>query len=224
MIDLSERQPFAIGGRRECYVHPNHPGRCLKVIRQEFSPEKLRRESGFLRSLRKRERDFNENASDFSVLRGLEKTGDPEIWNHLPQCYGMEQTSRGDALSIKLFRDGDGLISRSLLDHLTRHGIDASLDRAIDLFCKFWISLAIPTRDLGLHNIVVCRDGDDVSLKLIDGFGSTQTPIIALIYPPAAKKRSVRKARRLRQEIDEFLANPNLATGTIARGVLLNRE
>lgn len=41
MIDLTNLKPFAIGGRRECYVHPHQPDRCLKVIREEFAPSKL---------------------------------------------------------------------------------------------------------------------------------------------------------------------------------------
>ena len=32
MINLSDATPFAEGGNRKCYVHPNNPNRCLKVI------------------------------------------------------------------------------------------------------------------------------------------------------------------------------------------------
>ena len=32
MINLSDATPFAEGGNRKCYVHPNNPDRCLKVI------------------------------------------------------------------------------------------------------------------------------------------------------------------------------------------------
>ena len=32
MIVLSNSTPFAEGGNRKCYVHPNNPDRCLKVV------------------------------------------------------------------------------------------------------------------------------------------------------------------------------------------------
>ena len=32
MINLSDAAPFAEGGNRKCYVHPNNPNRCLKVV------------------------------------------------------------------------------------------------------------------------------------------------------------------------------------------------
>ena len=32
MIDLNGVTPFAEGGNRRCFVHPNNPNRCLKVI------------------------------------------------------------------------------------------------------------------------------------------------------------------------------------------------
>ena len=225
MIDLSKQQPFAIGGRRECYIHPEFPDRCLKVTREEFSPAKLRKQSGFLRSLRKSEGDFNENVSDFRTLRKLEKSGDPDIWNHLPKCFGWDPTTRGNALSVELFRDYDGLISRSLLDQLTRHGMDDRLQSAISKFCDFWKSRTIASRDLGLHNIVVNKPSHDhYSLKLIDGFGSTQSPFLPRIYPAATRRRSVRKADRLQGEIKALLACPDAASKTIDRGVLLRRS
>ena len=32
MINLDEVTPFAEGGNRMCFVHPDNPNRCLKVI------------------------------------------------------------------------------------------------------------------------------------------------------------------------------------------------
>ena len=32
MIKLSESTPFSEGGNRKCFIHPDKPDRCLKVI------------------------------------------------------------------------------------------------------------------------------------------------------------------------------------------------
>ena len=32
MINLDGIKPFAEGGNRMCFVHPDNPGRCLKVV------------------------------------------------------------------------------------------------------------------------------------------------------------------------------------------------
>ena len=32
MIILSDASPFAEGGNRKCFVHPDNPNRCLKVV------------------------------------------------------------------------------------------------------------------------------------------------------------------------------------------------
>lgn len=221
MIDLSDLQPFAIGGRRECYIHPLHPDRCLKVIRSEFPPNKLRKKSGFFRALRKSADDFNENLSDLRVLRELAASNHNRIWDHLPKCHGMEETNRGGALSTELFRDADGLISRSLLDHLTRHGSSPRMERGIDAFCSFWESHTIASRNLGLHNIVVRDTGEALELKLIDGFGSTQASLVDMLFLGAAKRRSARKAARLRDEVRSLLDHP--PQEPIRRGVLLDR-
>ena len=35
MIGLKKTEPFGIGGRRLCFVHPDDPDRCIKVLRTD---------------------------------------------------------------------------------------------------------------------------------------------------------------------------------------------
>ena len=48
MIVLSNSTPFAEGGNRKCYVHPNNPDRCLKVVHPGLL-EKIIKNKGILK-------------------------------------------------------------------------------------------------------------------------------------------------------------------------------
>jgi|GEM_PF-2538289 len=64
MIEISAMKPFAIGGKRECYVHPEYSDRCVKILRKDADPLILYKNVSKWRSIRKTEDDFNESISD----------------------------------------------------------------------------------------------------------------------------------------------------------------
>ena len=230
MISLSDLQPFAIGGRRECFVHPLDRTRCVKIHRPEFLPSILKKNAPWWRSIRKSERSFDENFSDWSVMQSLEARKDPTVWEHIPRCYGWEETDRGKGLVIELLRDADGLISLSLLHWIWENGSGEKLDRAIAAFTAFWETHTIPSRSLGLHNISMQELADGNSrMVLIDGLGSTNfsttnpfpfdhwTRYFAICS-------SCRKVRRMKREINELLKKRETGSSPSKRGVLLSRE
>ncbi len=224
MIQLTHTEPFAIGGRRECYVHPDDAGLCVKVHREEFLPSKLRQDAPWWRSLRKGENSFDENFADSTVLHALESENDPAIWDHVPRFHGWVETDRGRGLVIELLRDGDGLISRSLLDWIWMHGPCGELDRAIDELAEFWESRTIPSRSLGLHNIVMQERGpDDRRLVVIDGLGSTEFLPISKWSRSYALRRSRSKIARMRRDVAELLQRREKNQDPGRRGFLLKR-
>lgn len=222
MIELSKLEPFAIGGRRQCYIHPEFPGICLKIARPECSPDVLAKQSNWLRRLRKIARGFDENMNDWKVLSSLQKAGSDEVWAHLPALKGWMETDRGRALAMELIRDYDGLISRSLLDWINTHGSRPCLFRAIDDFCRFWESQTIPSRSLGLHNIVMQEfEPGSYRLVFIDGFGSTSLIPWSRLGARGRARAVLRKTERLRKEVSDYLAAPR---NPRQRGVLLKRN
>jgi len=44
MIEFSDDLIFAEGARRYCYVHPDDPGKCIKILSSNGSPAKRRSE------------------------------------------------------------------------------------------------------------------------------------------------------------------------------------
>lgn len=224
MIELSAMKPFAVGGRRECFVHPVHANRCIKVPRPEFSPEKLREKNPWWRALRKRTDSFNENISDWKVLHLLEKTGDPGIWSHIPKCHGWEETDRGPGLVIELLRDSDGLISRSLLDWAWIHGDGPVLEEAVNTLADYWEKHTIPSRSLGLHNIVMQElGGGEHRLVVIDGLGSTEFFPFSKCSNRYALRRSRSKIQRLRNDLADLLKKREENQSPGHRGFLLSR-
>lgn len=225
MLQLNTAKPFAIGGKRECYIHPKNSGICIKIHRQDSLPNFLRRQASWWRSFRKNDNAFDENYSDWMVLSKLASINNPLIWQHLPHFHGWVETDRGRGLAIELLRDADGLISRTLLDWIWKNGTTEVIEDSINKFILFWESNTIPSRSLGLHNIVVQETQDNsCRLVLIDGLGSTQFFPFTKWSRRYAMNRSASKTARLRREIRELLERRNNKKHPGNRGFLLARK
>ncbi|MEZ5507981.1 MAG: YrbL family protein [Gammaproteobacteria bacterium] len=99
-VILSTEAPFARGGNRLCFVHPDFPDRVIKVRRPDFSLEDRRRKKGFPKNLRPCT-SFDDNAE--------EKPGDGTILiaASVKHCIAMSAAVSG-------FEDSDmgkGLVS-----------------------------------------------------------------------------------------------------------------
>jgi hypothetical protein len=132
MIFLANSSPFARGGKRDCFVHPEFPDRCVKVHRLDALPENLHKNASWSRRMRKSVEAFDENISDFNVLSMF--SGGALFNKHVPLLYGWEMTDRGRGLVMELFRDSNGLISRSLREYIWEHGYDDIARAAVKAF------------------------------------------------------------------------------------------
>ncbi|HSH96549.1 MAG TPA: YrbL family protein [Roseimicrobium sp.] len=225
MITLTSSQPFARGGKRDCFVHPLHADRCVKVPRLDSIPSDLKRRASWFRSVRKGVDAFDENVSDWTVLHSLKNAGDKAIWSHIPEFFGWEETDRGRGLVIELLRDEDGLISRTLLDWLWEHGYDERTQAAVTELAAYWEARVIPSRSLGLHNIVAqVMPGGKLRLVVIDGLGSTEFIPFSKWSRAYALRRSRSKIAGLRVDIDDLIARKKRNQGPGSRGFLLSRH
>lgn len=206
-IQLKKTEPFAHGGNRLCFVHPLQQDRCIKVRRPEFTLEDLRRKKGFPKSLRPLSW-FDDNIEEFNVMQGISKRIGETAFSVLSRCYGFEETDMGTGLCSELIRDGNGKISFSLMQYIWNHGYPTDLQAAVSRFADTWVKLAIPSRDLILHNIVVqCDAANNIQrLVVIDGLGSPG--IIPFHWQPffMQQGKAKRKIANLHQRIAEFLA------------------
>ena len=205
---LSTCEPFAKGGKRRCFVHPLDDSKCIKVWLPGCDPKALKKQAKFSKRFRKSVRSFDENRNDWETLRNLELREGPEVWEHVPRCFGYQETDLGPGLVVELLRDYDGLISRSFLDLLWEAGSSKGFDLAIEEFGDFWEKHAVPSRQLDLYNISAQQVAPDVyRLVLIDGFGDTTILPSWLLSPKMALARRQRKVARFQERIQMLLDN-----------------
>ncbi len=189
-LRLSDAEPFAVGGRRACYVHPEDPSKCVKVLRTDdrrYIKTGRTIVPAFLR------REYDNNEDERRALRRLEPTLRDATTRHLPRCCGYVETDLGRGLVLDLVRDTDGGIARSVRE-LFRDGVTPDeLRAAYDEFGAHLIRFGVVTRAILDHNLVAERlASGGWRLHLIDGFGAASwSPIRALL--PARRRALVRR-------------------------------
>ena len=170
MINLDGMTPFAKGGNRLCFVHPNNPNRCLKVVHPGLLDEIKKNKSWYkrLRSIK----SFDDNLREQQAYnqKALRK-GDPGIWSHLAKWYGMTETNIGMASETELITNG-GEIAETLEAYLFREGTTEEIKLSIEKFQSWLREHLILTKNLIPHNLVLGHENDKIVIKIIDGLGS----------------------------------------------------
>ena len=222
-LALSAEEPFARGGNRLCFVHPDHRDRCVKVRRPDFSLEDLRRKKGFPKNLKPLS-SFDDNLEEFQVMQQLENQFGKALFELVSRCYGFETTDMGKGLSSELIRDDSGRISHTLKQYLWDHGFSDDCKRAITEFSNRWVELAIPSRDLILHNIVVQLDNTDSikRLVIIDGLGNPNIFPTWMLPTHFRRIKAQRKIHNLIERIHALLTQRGEAKFPGYHGQLLH--
>jgi len=224
-LTLSDQKPFARGGNRLCFVHPEDAEKCIKVRRPDFTLEDRRRKKGFPKNLKPLS-SFDDNQEEFTVMQQLMNSYGERVFGHVSHCFGFVETDLGKGLISELIRDTDGAISQTLKKYLWDHGLTDECKAAIKDLCDFWEREAVPSRDLLLHNIVAQRiQGDRISrLVVIDGLGSAG--LIPLNWLPKSqrKKKAARKTANLHQRIGTLLDQRGQDTFPGYHGLLLHDD
>ncbi len=206
-LQLSALEPFARGGNRLCFVHPQHPDRCIKVRRPDRPLTKLRAQKRFPKNLRPLS-SFDDNLEEFRVMKRLHDHYGDAIFTLVSRCFGFEDTDLGRGITSELIRDADGPISHTLKQYLWDHGYTEQCQQVVNRFSRLWLELAVPSRDLILHNLVVQRDsnGNLQRLVIIDGLGAPNM-LPDWLQPLSYRRRKAqRKIQNLQERIEELLS------------------
>ena len=223
-LSLANLEPFARGGNRLCFVHPEDPGLCVKVRRPDFSLEQRRRKKGFPKTLLPLSH-FDDNLEEFGVMAALDRSFGDAIYRNVSRCHGFVATDMGQGLVSELIRNTDGSIAETLKKYIWDHGFDQRCRPAVEALCRLWTTLAIPSRDLLLHNIVVQRSGEEIErLVVIDGLGSAG--VIPFHWLPRAVRRqkAKRKVHNLYDRIDKLLGQRGQDRFPGYHGLLLHND
>lgn len=191
-VTLRDQTPFAIGGRRLCFVDPRDPSRCIKVNRDDDARFGRLDKKGRLIPARFR-RAIDDNRQERRSLTRLRKRlGDR--YAHFPRCHGQCDTDLGPGLVIDLLRDADGRIARSIRQALCEGVPLADLRPAFDRFGEYLLRHNIVTRALLDHNLVAQREPNGAwSIFLVDGYGDPAFVPVASLLRPVGQKRIRRR-------------------------------
>ena len=163
-LALSEMEPFAKGTRRHCYVHPDNPNLCIKVMadRDDMSCHIAQ-------------------MLDLEDHAWLKENMTEAVFERIPARVSIVDTDLGSGITMELYRDVDGRISRSLAQLVEELGLVPSLIEAIDDLKRWLKQHRLPTRDTAPYNTVAVRlDHDRYRLHIIEGWTNRKYRWLAL--------------------------------------------
>ena len=201
MINLDGLQPFAEGGNRRCFIHPNNSYRCLKVSLEEQS-KKVKQNAPWYKKLRS-EKSFDDNLREHKAddQRALRKDNSDK-WKHLAKWYGMVKTSIGPASETELIRDNQNNIASTLEAYLFSYGMTDEIKIALDEFESWLRSSLVLTKNIIPHNVVLGYESEKIVLKIIDGLGSKSYLPLTQVSDVFAKRYVERRIELMRSRIN----------------------
>ena len=169
MISLEEVKPFAEGGNRVCYIHPNNKSMCLKISKPEVVKE-MRSNAPWYKKLRS-ERSFDDNYREESAYQQRAIKENPQkIWRHLAKWYEFVETSKGLASCTELITNNDK-VALNLEEYLFSKGRTSEIDKALKEFEIFLKETKLLTKNIIPHNLAIKENDSELTLKIIDGLG-----------------------------------------------------
>ena len=205
LIHLGDAVPFARGGNRLCYVHPQNPDICIKLPRNDVDLSVKRARKG-LKGRLKPASSFDDNRQEARTLTEMHDRIGDSLREFVPRFLGWVETDLGPGVAVDLIRDADGAIALPLKQYVWERGFDADLRTALAEFSTYWIRERVPSRELLLHNVVARRlPSDALRLVVIDGLGNADLLPLSRWSPHLARRKSVRKTERLRARIERLV-------------------
>ena len=204
MIELDRRALIGKGLHRECFVHPDDPARCIKVV-----------VSGTI----------NENRREASYYSQLARRG--ISWDMLTRFHGLVTTNLGEGAVFDLVRDCDSAVSRTLAHYLeaaeltAQHG--ATLAGSLDKLRAYLLRNRIVTMTLKPKNILFQRTSASTgTLVIVDNVGNSDFLPIANYSAIFARRKIQRKWQRFEQSLRRDYAS-NKALGSVLDAVATTR-
>ena len=169
MINLEGVRPFAEGGNRVCYIHPDNKNLCLKISKQEVI-KKIRSNAPWYKKLRS-EQSFDDNFREERAYQQRAIKENPQkIWRHLARWHEFVKTSKGLASCTELITNNDK-VALNLEEYLFSKGRTSEINDALKEFEMFLKETKLLTKNIIPHNLAVKEKDSGLTLKVIDGLG-----------------------------------------------------
>ncbi len=182
MLELTSEHYIARGLHRECYVHPENPNRCVKVVVNG---------------------DQTETERELAYYQLLEKRG--IAWDMLPKYHGTISTNKGPGTVFDLVRDADGATASSLESLLEKAAANSTLrtqlETALSDLRQYLLDNAIVTMTIKPKNILAQALGSSYKLFIIDNIGNSDFIPLCNYSNFFARLKMGRKWRRFEQDL-----------------------
>ena len=199
---LSNIKPFAEGGNRLCFIHPQDANLCVKIVK-ESSIAALRARRGFIKNLRP-DSAFDDNMSEYiAYQQSAIVRGGSEVYDCLPRCYGWQETDIGAGL-ISDYYSSEAGAAQTLDGYLKTYGMTDEMSGMLNELAQWLRHTQILTKNILPHNVVIAEDG---KLKLIDGLGVSSPFNIARFNAGARKNYIEKRVKRMYLRIDWELSD-----------------
>ncbi|MFT3762596.1 MAG: YrbL family protein [Pseudoxanthomonas sp.] len=208
---------IAHGANRLCAIDPDDPAHCLKFELPAPARTRVGLRQRLRRALSRRWPRFAENRTELRAWQRLRRRFGHGIEDRFAGCEGIVETPWGEALRCRCVRLPDGRPARSLYAHLFDGAPEFPADAlcaAVEDFERFLVERGIPLFDLNAGNFAVVPAADGVRLVCVDAkstlAGKEILPLSRWL-PWLRRRKTARRAQRLRQRIRDALARPGLA-------------
>ncbi|MFA0813000.1 YrbL family protein [Microbulbifer epialgicus] len=196
MIDLGQSQPFASGGNRFCYRHPQEPLLCIKIMRPGRTMELLGRAPWYKRWRGEKYFDDNLREQEGYSQRALQQE-QKGLWRHLPRWYGIQQTNLGPGVVTDLILDSEGNPAPTLRQYLNEHGLNGEVQSALERFTEWLLEYGVLTKNLIAHNLVVREEEGKLQIYVVDGLGCASFLPLPQVSDFFAKRYIQRRIQRM---------------------------
>ena len=201
IVNVGQLTPFAIGGTRLCFIHPEDSNKCIKVLREDRTPQTRRQLTKGIKKLRP-VKHWDDQQKELTAYRQLLARDTPALWHHIPEFFGSVETDLGLGIITRIFRNFDGKFPRNLEEEVPQ-GVDDSLTKGIADF-KSWLRRElVVTRDLLPHNIIVVRDSaQHCRLMIVDGLGNSEWIPVSTWFRSFARRKIERKISKFNHRVE----------------------
>ena len=223
MLNLEEETPFAKGGHRACYRHPNDSGKCIKVMTEDWRMADRRLRAHWIVRMCRPKWYFHENLAEYRILKSQEKRVGEVAWDYVPRAYEVISTDVGDGLVVDLIQDHDGGISMTLTEYLWKNGLTKECQAALDTMWEGVERFRIFVQGRP-DNLVVQQKLDGTCQCIaIDGFGFPQLIPLTKWCKKEARRKIARRKMRQQEAIEKFLEKRKEGVKVSEKGFLLSR-
>ena len=201
VLSLERHTPFAVGGTRLCFVHPDDSNKCIKVLRHDRTPQERRKLTTGIKKFRPL-KHWDDQHKELIAYYQLLNRNTHTVWQHVPEFFGSVETDLGLGIITRVFRNYDGKFPKNLEQEVPL-SLDGILMQGLSEF-KHWLRQELViTRDLLPHNIIVVRDSTQrCRLMIVDGLGNSEWIPVSTWLRSFARRKVERKIEKFEYRVD----------------------